>query len=86
MMEVGIDITSQRSKHVDEFAGQHFDYVLTVCDHANEVGPVFSGSARRVHQNFEDPATVQGTEAERLAAFRRVRDQIRGYRKAFPPQ
>lgn len=85
MRELGIDITGHRSKHVDEFAGTSFDLVLTVCDDARETCPVFPGHGRRVHQAFEDPAAVEGSEAARLAAFRRVRDQIREYLKAFPP-
>jgi arsenate reductase len=76
MAEEGIDIRGHRSKSVDEFAGQEFDLVITVCDHANEICPVFPGRARRVHRSFEDPAAVVGTEEERLAAFRRVRDEI----------
>jgi arsenate reductase len=71
---------------VDEFAGQQFDYVLTVCDHANQSCPVFPGAAARIHHNFEDPAALEGSEAERLALFRRVRDEIREYLKSFPPQ
>ena len=85
MRELGIDISGHRSKHVDQFIGQDFDYVLTVCDNANESCPVFPGKTHRLHQNFEDPAAVQGTDAERLAAFRRVRDLIREYLKHFPP-
>jgi arsenate reductase len=79
MAEVGIDISGHRSKSVSQFDGQRFDIVITVCDHARETCPVFFGSARRLHHDFEDPATVQGDEADRLAAFRRVRDQLRGY-------
>ena len=85
MREAGIDITGHRSKHVDEFAGESFDYVLTVCDNANESCPVFPGGTVRLHQSFEDPVAVQGAEAERLAAFRRVREQLREYLAAFPP-
>jgi len=76
MAEVGIDIRHHRSKHVDEFAGQPFDYVITVCDHANESCPVFPAGTHRIHWSFEDPAAAAGDEAHRLAAFRRVRDQI----------
>jgi arsenate reductase len=79
MRELGIDISRQRSKSVDGFAGQPFDTVLTVCDHAQESCPHFSGKAVRIHQNFEDPAAVEGSEAERLAVLRRVRDQMREY-------
>jgi arsenate reductase len=84
MKEAGIDITSHRSKHVDEFAGQAFDYVLTVCDNAKESCPVFFGRARRLHHSFSDPAAVEGTDKERLAAFREVRDELRAYLKGFP--
>ena len=77
MRELGIDISGHRSKSVDEFAGQPFDYVITVCDNAKESCPVFPGKARRIHWSFEDPAAVEGPEDERLHAFRRVRDQIR---------
>lgn len=83
MQEIGIDISGHRSKAVDEFAQQRFDYVLTVCDSANESCPVFSGHGNRVHHSFEDPAAVSGSEAERLASFRKVRDQIREYLKTF---
>jgi arsenate reductase (thioredoxin) len=86
MQEVGIDISGNRSKHVDEFAGETFDYVLTVCDNANETCPVYPGHANRLHRSFEDPAAVQGSEAERLAAFRRVREQIKSYLATFPPK
>ncbi len=83
MKEVGIDITSHRSKHVDEFTGQDFDYVLTVCDNAKETCPVFFGGATRVHRSFNDPAAVEGSEERRLAAFRQVRDELRSYLKSF---
>ena len=84
MKEVGIDISAHRSKHVEEFNGQHFDYVLTVCDNAKESCPVFFGAATRSHHNFNDPAVVQGLEEKRMAAFRIVRDEIRSYLKSFP--
>ncbi|HYP06670.1 MAG TPA: arsenate reductase ArsC [Bryobacteraceae bacterium] len=79
MKEIGIDLTTHRSKHVDEFAGEAFDYVLTVCDNAKESCPIFSGHANRIHHAFDDPAALAGSEAERLALFRRVRDEIRVY-------
>lgn len=85
MQELGIDISGQRSKHVDEFAGQQFDYVLTVCDNAKESCPLFPGGAIRLHRSFEDPAAFEGPEPERLTLFRRVRDEIRNYLKSFPP-
>ncbi|MBZ5576441.1 MAG: arsenate reductase ArsC [Acidobacteriia bacterium] len=83
MREVGIDISGYRSKSVDEFAGQPFDLVLTVCDHARETCPVYPGHGDRVHHSFEDPAAVQGSEEERLQAFRRVRDEIQEYLRGF---
>jgi arsenate reductase len=86
MKEVGIDITSHRSKHVDEFAGQDFDYVLTVCDNAKESCPVFFGKATRLHHSFNDPAAVEGSEETRLREFRRVRDELRAYLRGFPPK
>jgi len=83
MRELGIDISGQRAKNVDEFVGQQFDYVLTVCDHAKESCPVFPGKTVVIHQNFEDPAALEGSEAQRLALFRRVRDEIRQYLLGF---
>ena len=76
MAERGLDISSHRSKHVDEFAGESFDYVITVCDSAKESCPIFPGAPRRIHWSFPDPAAVQGSEAVRLDAFRRVRDSL----------
>ncbi len=76
MREIGIDISQHRSKSVDEFAGQEFRYVITVCDNAKEVCPVFPGRTERIHWSFEDPAAVQGSDEQRKAAFRRIRDQI----------
>lgn len=76
MRELGIDISAQRSKSVDEFSGQEFDYVITVCDNAREQCPVFPGKTERIHWSFDDPAAVEGDEAARLAVFRRVRDEI----------
>jgi arsenate reductase (thioredoxin) len=84
MDELGIDISGQRSKSVDEFAGRQFDYVLTVCDNAKESCPLFPGKTVTIHHNFEDPAALQGSEQERLTLFRRVRDEIREYLRRFP--
>lgn len=86
MKEVGIDISGHRSKSVDKFAGRKFEYVLTVCDNAEESCPIFPGLPMRLHRNFEDPAAVQGSETERLDLFRRVRDEIRDYLRHFPPE
>ena len=76
MHEIGIDISAHRSKSVDEFAGQAFDVVVTVCDNARDACPAFPGARERVHWSFEDPAAVEGSEEARLAEFRRIRDQI----------
>lgn len=77
MKEIGIDISEHRSKSVEEFAGQNFDYVITVCDNAKESCPVFPGNVKRIHWSFDDPAETTGGESEKLAVFRRVRDEIR---------
>jgi arsenate reductase (thioredoxin) len=77
MSEIGIDVSSHRSKSVDEFLNQQFDYVITVCDNANEGCPVFPSATKRIHWSFDDPASVEGDSDTRLAEFRRVRDQIR---------
>lgn len=83
MRELGIDISGHRSKHVDEFQGKHFDYVITVCDNAKESCPVFFSAAKRLHHSFEDPAALQGSDEERLSLFRRVRDELRAYLNDF---
>src|SRR5947207_3731675 len=77
MGELGIDISGHHSKSVEEFAGQEFDYVITVCDNANEQCPVFPGKTERIHWSFEDPAAVHGDNPVRLGVFRRVRDEIK---------
>ena len=78
MREVGIDISGHRSKSVDEFAGQDFDYVITVCDNAKESCPIFPAKTKRIHWSIEDPAAVQGSEEETLTAFRRVARRTAG--------
>ena len=83
MREIGIDISGHRSKSVGEFAGQEFDYVITVCDNANERCPVFPGQTKRIHWSFDDPAAAEGDEAARLTCFRRVRDEIRQQLHSF---
>ncbi|HJU56809.1 MAG TPA: arsenate reductase ArsC [Pyrinomonadaceae bacterium] len=83
MRERGIDITGQRSKSVDEFAGQEFDYVITVCDNARERCPVFPGETKRIHWSFDDPAKAEGDEEAVLAVFRRVRDEIEDHLREF---
>jgi arsenate reductase (thioredoxin) len=78
MNEIGIHISSGQPKSVDQFIGEPFDYVITVCDHAKETCPVFSGSVKhRLHIGFDDPAEAVGTEEELLQVFRRVRDEIK---------
>lgn len=86
MREIGIDISRHRSKSIDEFIGESFDFVLTVCDSAREACPVYPGHGKRLHEGFSDPAAIQGSEDERLAAFRRVRDEIRAYLKRLAQQ
>ena len=79
MAEIGIDIQDHRAKGLDAFRDVVFDEVVTVCDHAQETCPVVPGGGVRRHQSFEDPAAATGTEADILAAFRRVRDEIRAW-------
>lgn len=87
MAEAGVDISAQRSKHVDELVGIDFDYVVTVCGHAQEQCPIFSGRARRIHVGFDDPprlAATAASEEEALDHYRRVRDQIRAFVETLP--
>lgn len=83
MREVGIDISKHRSKSVEEFAGQEFDTVITVCDNAKESCPIFPAKTKRIHWSIEDPAAAQGSEEERLAAFRRIRGELQTHLKAL---
>ncbi len=76
MAERGLDISRNRSKHLNEFLSQPFDYVITVCDDAAEACPVFPGRAERIHWSFPDPAAAQGDPAARLQVFRQTRDAI----------
>ena len=76
MQEIGVDISGQRSKSVDEFIGKALDFIITVCDSAREACPVFPGNAKRLHWPFDDPAAAEGSADVRMAAFRRIRDQI----------
>lgn len=78
MAELGIDISSQRSKTLDEYLGQQFDFVITVCDQANESCPIFPGGPERIHWSFRDPSTAEGNEEERLRVYQQVRDEILG--------
>src|ERR1044071_1374958 len=77
MHEIGIDISGHRSKSADEFVGQDFDYIITVCDNAKETCPVFPGRAERIHHSFEDPPASGAADPDTtMAIFRRVRDEI----------
>lgn len=79
LREIGIDISENRSKSVEEFAAEEIDYVLTVCDNASENCPFFPAKTRLIHHSFEDPAAVEGEKETRLEAFRKVRDEIEKY-------
>ncbi len=81
MAEIDINIAGSRSKSVDEFAGQEFDYIVTVCDNAKESCPIFPGGGARIHQSFEDPAAAP--KESQLAKFREVRDQIANWMRGF---
>jgi protein-tyrosine-phosphatase len=76
MAQLNIDISHQHSKHLDQFLGQHFDYIITVCDRARETCPVFPGDPVQIHWSFPDPATVDGPEEFRFAAFRETAVQL----------
>ncbi|MEW6412688.1 MAG: arsenate reductase ArsC [Candidatus Zixiibacteriota bacterium] len=78
MAEAGIDISGHSSDHLDKYAKDKFDYVITVCDNAAANCPVFPGKAKRLHWPFDDPAKVTGSEADILTEFRRIRDEIEG--------
>ena len=77
MAEIGIDLRGHTSKTLDRFLGEPWDYIVTVCDHANASCPVFPATVRRLHWSFEDPSAAAGSEEQRLAVFRRVRDEIK---------
>ena len=78
MNELGIDISKQTSKTLDPYVGQRFDYVITVCDDANESCPIFPNAAHRVHWSLPDPSKATGTDEQQLAVYRTVRDDLRG--------
>lgn len=84
MAEAGLDISGQMSKHVDEVLGIDFDYVITLCDSAKQLCPVFPGKAKLLHRAFDDPAAVFGREEDVLAVFRKTRDEIRGFIETLP--
>lgn len=77
MREVGIDISGHRSKSIDEFTGQEFNYVITVCDNANQQCPMFPGKTKRIHWSVKDPAAIEGDHETRLLGFRQARDELR---------
>lgn len=79
LQEIGIDISNNRSKSVDEFVNEEMDYVLTVCDNAQENCPYFPAKTKLIHHSFADPAEIEGDETTRISAFRRVRDEIKKY-------
>ncbi|MCX5902982.1 MAG: arsenate reductase ArsC [Proteobacteria bacterium] len=79
MREIDIDISRQQSKHVDELPTREFDYIITLCDHAAQNCPVFLGKGVRLHQDFSDPAAVQGSYQEELEAFKKVRDELKQF-------
>ena len=83
MAEDGVAIAHHTSNHVDEYAAVPFTYVVTVCDHAHEVCPVFPASARQLHHNFADPAKATGSEAAIMQQFRAVRDEVKAYAQDF---
>lgn len=83
MAEDGIDITSHTSNNVDEYEHITFDYIITVCDNANENCPFFTGSGKRFHHNFPDPAKATGTPEDIMGEFRNVRDMIKEFSKDF---
>ena len=83
MAEDHIDISAHTSNHVDEYLDIPFDYVITVCDNANEACPFFPGNGKRFHQNFPDPAKAKGTDEQVMNEFRRVRDLIKVYSADF---
>lgn len=83
MKDLGIDISSHWSKTILELGGQDFDFVITVCDNANESCPVFPGTTTRIHWSFEDPSAATGTDEEKLAEFKRIRDQLRARLEGF---
>ncbi len=84
MDEAGVDISMHKSRHVDEFSGIDFDYVVTLCDNAAKNCPVFSGKARIVHKPFDDPYFASGSEEQIMATFRKVRDDIRTFIETLP--
>lgn len=83
MQEIGIDISNQKSKHIDELPVREFDHIITLCDHAAQNCPVFLGKGVRLHHGFSDPAAVQGSEQNVLEAFRNVREELKQFILGF---
>lgn len=83
MQEIGVDISKQKSKSVELFLKQEFDYIITVCDQAKESCPNFPGETKKIHWSFKDPAIASGDEDEKMKVFRKVRDQIAEKIKGF---
>ncbi|MAT15137.1 MAG: low molecular weight phosphatase family protein [Planctomyces sp.] len=83
MSEIGVDISAYQSKSLDQFTGQKFDIVVTVCDNAKEACPVFPGAVKMLHWPFYDPAEATGSEEEQLVVFRRVRDEIQSKIRSY---
>ncbi len=83
MEEIGIDISSHRSKRLNEYWNKEFDYIVPLCAQANETCPLFPGEGKKIHQGFSDPAALDGTEEERLEVFRRVRDELKDFILSF---
>lgn len=79
MQEIGIDMVGHHSKSIEQFLEHDFDYVVTVCDHANEACPFFPGGKERIHKGFQDPAAIEGPEDVKLSGFRRIRDEIKAW-------
>jgi len=84
MAEAGVDISQQYSKHIDDLQGIDFDYVITLCDNARELCPSFPGNVKMIHRGFDDPSFMFGTEQQILAAFRKLRDELKAYIKTLP--
>ncbi len=84
MAEAGVDISAHKSQHVDDFVDMDFDYVVTLCGNAKRKCPVFGGGAKHVHRAFDDPVMVIATDDEIMAAFRKVRDEIRAFVETMP--
>lgn len=84
MAEAGVDISSHKSQHIDDFSGIEFDYVITLCDNAKEKCPVFTGKTKLIHKPFHDPVMMMGTDDQIMAAFRQARDEIKAFVETLP--